>query len=98
MMRSCINMSKVCLVLEGGGNRGVYTAGVLDAFLDASIHIKNIYGVSAGALNAMSYLANQKGRHYRINKEYALDRKCIDFKRIIIGKSILNLEYLFNEV
>ena len=91
-------MGRVCLVLEGGGNRGVYTAGVLDAFLDANIHIRDVYGVSAGALNAMSYLANQKGRHYRINKDYALDRKCIDFRRIIIGKSIVNLEYLFNEV
>ena len=91
-------MSKICLVLEGGGNRGVYTAGVLDAFLDAGIDIKNVYGVSAGALNALSYLAKQKGRHYRVNKDYALDKKCIDFKRIIVGKSVVNLNYLFNEV
>ena len=35
------------LILEGGGMRGVYTAGVLDAFLDAGIEFSSVYGVSA---------------------------------------------------
>jgi predicted patatin/cPLA2 family phospholipase len=90
-------MSKVCLVLEGGGNRGIYTTGVLDAFLENDIFINNIYGVSAGALNAMSYLSKQKGRSYRVNKEYIF-KNCINYKRFLQGKSILNLDYLFNEV
>lgn len=41
---------KVGLVLEGGGMRGLYTAGVLDAFLDADIHVDGVVSVSAGAL------------------------------------------------
>ena len=90
-------MSKVCLVLEGGGNRGIYTSGVLDAFLENDIFINNIYGVSAGALNAMSYLSKQKGRSYRVNKEYIF-KDCISYKSILQGKSILNLDYVFNEV
>ena len=90
-------MSKVCLVLEGGGNRGIYTSGVLDAFLENDIFINNIYGVSAGALNAMSYLSKQKGRSYRVNKEYIF-KDCINYKSILQGKSILNLDYVFNEV
>ena len=90
-------MSKVCLVLEGGGNRGMYTSGVLDAFLENDIFINNIYGVSAGALNAMSYLSKQKGRSYRVNKEYVF-KDCINFKRLLQAKSVLNLDYLFNEV
>ena len=89
-------MSKVCLVLEGGGNRGIYTSGVLDAFLENDIFINNIYGVSAGALNAMSYLSKQKGRSYRVNKEYIF-KDCINYKSILQGKSILNLDYVFNE-
>lgn len=32
---------KVGLVLEGGGMRGLYTAGVLDAFLDADTQLKS---------------------------------------------------------
>lgn len=91
-------MSKVCLVLEGGGNRGSYTAGVLDAFLDNNIYIPNIYAVSAGALNSLSYLSRQRGRSFRINKEYALSKRCIDYKRILKLQSVLNLDFLFNEV
>ena len=41
---------KVGLVLEGGGMRGLYTAGVLDAFLEAGIKVDGVVSVSAGAL------------------------------------------------
>ena len=91
-------MEKVCLILEGGGNRGVYTSGVLDAFLDNDIDIKSIYGVSAGALNALSYFSKQKQRNLRLNKEYIYSKECVDYKRLFLGKSILNLDYVFNEV
>lgn len=42
--------TKIGLVLEGGGMRGVYTAGVLDAFLDAGLEFDGTLGVSAGQL------------------------------------------------
>ena len=41
---------KVGLVLEGGGMRGLYTAGILDAFLEAGIKVDGVVSVSAGAL------------------------------------------------
>lgn len=41
----------VGLILEGGGTRGVYTAGVLDALIDNKIFVNDVYGVSAGACN-----------------------------------------------
>lgn len=75
----------------------MYTTGILDAFLENNIFINNIYGVSAGALNAMSYLSKQKGRSYRVNKEYIF-KNCVDYKRVLQGKAILDLDYLFNEV
>ena len=55
------------LILEGGGMRGVYTAGVLDAFLDAGIEFSSVYGVSAGSCHACSYLSKQRGRAFRVN-------------------------------
>ena len=91
-------MGKVCLVLEGGGNRGIYTSGVLDAFMDNDVHIKDVYGVSAGALNALSYLSNQKGRSFRLNKEYMYNKESIDYKRVFLGAGILNLDYILKEV
>lgn len=44
------------LVLEGGGNRAIYTSGVLDAFIEAGIEFPYVIGVSAGSCNAVSFL------------------------------------------
>ena len=40
---------KTGLVLEGGAMRGLFTAGVLDAFLEEGLSFDGIVGVSAGA-------------------------------------------------
>lgn len=67
-------MYQAGLVLEGGGMKGIYTAGVLDFFLDKEIEFSSCYGVSAGACCLCSYLSGQKKRAYRINVDY-LDQK-----------------------
>ena len=46
--------NKTGLVLEGGGMRGIYTAGVLDVFLDEGLEFDGVIGVSAGAMDAVS--------------------------------------------
>ena len=51
---------KTALVLEGGGLRGVFTAGVIDNFLDNDISFDYVVGVSAGACNTFAYVARQK--------------------------------------
>ncbi len=61
---------KTGLLLEGGGMRGLYTAGVLDVLMENSIKIDTIIGVSAGALFGMNYKSKQKGRVLRYNKKY----------------------------
>ena len=63
-------MYQAGLVLEGGGMKGIYTAGVLDFFLDKEIEFSNCYGVSAGACCLCSYLSGQRKRAYRINVDY----------------------------
>ena len=55
---------KVGLVLEGGGMRGLYTAGILDAFLEAGIKVDGVVSVSAGALFGVNYLSNQPKRAF----------------------------------
>ena len=65
--------TKIGLVLEGGGMRGVYTAGVLDAFLDAGLEFDGTLGVSAGSCHAASFLSKQRGRAYRVNVSYLND-------------------------
>ena len=51
---------KVGLVLEGGSMRGLYTAGVIDVFMDEGIEIDGIIGVSAGALFGPNYFSKQR--------------------------------------
>ena len=65
--------TKIGLVMEGGGMRGVYTAGVLDAFLDAGLDFDGTLGVSAGSCHAASFLSKQRGRAYRVNVSYLHD-------------------------
>ena len=47
---------KTGLVLEGGGMRGVFTSGVLDAFMKHNLYFSYVVSVSAGACNGMSYI------------------------------------------
>ena len=42
------------LILEGGGMRGVYTAGVIDYFLEKGLEFSSVYGVSAGSIFKIS--------------------------------------------
>lgn len=63
-------MYQAGLVLEGGGMKGIYTAGVLDFFLDKEIDFAACYGVSAGACCMCSYLSKQRKRAYRVNVDY----------------------------
>lgn len=55
-------LSRVGLVLEGGAQRGIFTAGVLDKLMDEGIHFPYVVGVSAGSCNAYSYVSWQRGR------------------------------------
>jgi len=50
------------IILEGGAMRSIFTAGVMDFFLDKNIDIPNVLAVSAGAYAGMNYASGQKGR------------------------------------
>ncbi len=83
-------MYQAGLVLEGGGMKGVYTAGVLDFFLDREIEFSSVYGVSAGACCMCSYLSKQRGRAYDVNVDY------LDTRRYCGVESLLTTGDLFN--
>ncbi len=86
---------KIGLVLEGGAMRGVYTAGVLDTFLDEKIKVDGIIGVSAGALFGVNYVSNQRGRTIRYNKKYVNDKRYISFRSLIKTGNIINKEFAY---
>lgn len=89
---------KVGLVLEGGAMRGIYTAGVIDAFLDHKIKVDGIIGVSAGALFGVNYCSNQRGRGLRYNLNYLKDKRYIGVKHLIKTGNIFNVDFAYHEI
>ena len=69
-------INNTALVLEGGGFRGIFTAGVLEVFLEKQLFFETVYGVSAGASYGASYLSYQLGRNIEVNSYIGDKRYC----------------------
>lgn len=91
-------MAKTGLVLEGGGFRGIYTAGVLDVFLERGTGFDGVIGVSAGAIHACSYLSKQKGRSIRYYKKYCGDRRFMSFESWLKTGDIVGADFCYHEL
>ena len=89
---------KVGLVLQGGGLRGVYTAGVLDTFLDNNIKVDGIIGVSAGVLFGADYVSKQRGRTIRYLKQYVNDKRYMGIRSYIRTGNLVNSDFAYHEV
>ncbi len=89
---------KQTLVLEGGGMRGVFTAGVLDCLLDEKIYFPRVIGVSAGSSNGLSYASRQRGRARFCNIDALANRKYIGLKYLFTNRCIMDYDYLFAEL
>lgn len=89
---------KIGLVLEGGAMRGMFTAGVLDVFMDENIHIDGIVGVSAGVLFGANFPSKQRGRALRYNLKYLNDPRYLGFRSLITTGNIVNKEFAFYDV
>lgn len=92
-------MEKIALIVEGGGMRGGFSAGVLDAFHDLSYDPFDIYGgVSGGAMNISSFLSQQRGRNYRIYRDMCTDSQFISVRKYLCGGHYIDLDWLWNEM
>ena len=88
----------VGLVLEGGAMRGMYTAGVLDVFLENNIKVDGIIAVSAGVLFGVNYLSKQKGRVIRYNKKFVKDKRYMGIGSLLKTGNIINKDFAYYEV
>ncbi len=86
------------LILEGGGMRGLYTAGVLEYFMEQDLYFPYNIGVSAGACMAASYLSRQKGRNKKVNLGYIEDKRYISFSNFIKKREIFGMDFIFDEI
>ena len=89
---------KTGLVLEGGAMRGMYTAGVLDTFLEGGIRVDAVVGVSAGALFGVNYLSGQKGRVIRYNKRFNGDKAYMGLRPLLREGNLISTHYAYERV
>lgn len=89
---------KIGMVLEGGAMRGLYTAGVLDVFMEAGVHFDGVIGVSAGALFGVNFLSGQSGRVIRYNKKYNRDKKYMGLRPLLKTGNIVDTNYAYERV
>ena len=89
---------KTGLVLEGGAMRGIYTAGVLDIFMEEQIHFDGVIGVSAGALHGCSFVSGQKGRSIRYYKNYRNDKHFMSIWNLIHTGEVVGRDFCYHEI
>ncbi|EDK5527560.1 patatin family protein, partial [Salmonella enterica subsp. enterica serovar Kentucky] len=86
---------RMALVCEGGGQRGIFTAGVLDEFMRAQFNPFHLYfGTSAGAQNLSAYLCNQPGYGRKVIMRYTTRREFFDPLRFVRGGNLIDLDWL----
>lgn len=97
-MNTDVREKNAAMVLEGGGMRGLYTTGVLDAFLDDKLYFDYIIGSSAGATHALSYISRQKDRARRVNVDYVRRSDYMGLGCLLRERSLFGMDLLFNKI
>lgn len=85
-------MVQAGLILEGGGMKGAYTAGVLDFFLDKDLICSRVYGVSAGACHMCSYISGQRGRALDVSVDYLSSKKYCSLESLLTTGDLFNAD------
>lgn len=88
-------MIQAGLVLEGGGMKGFYTAGVLDFFLDKGMEFSSVYGVSAGACHMCSYLSKQRERAKNVCMDYLKTSNYCGVKSLLTTGDLFNAKVCY---
>lgn len=89
-------MFQAGLVLEGGGMKGVYTAGVLDFFLDKGLEFSSVYGVSAGACGMCSYLSKQRKRALDVMIDYLDSKRYCGLDTLLTTGDLFNVDFCYH--
>lgn len=89
------NPGEIALVCEGGGQRGIFTAGVLDEFMRARFNPFDLFlGTSAGAQNLSAYVCNQPGYARKVITRYTTSREFFHPMRFVRGGNLIDLDWL----
>ena len=88
-------LNDAAIIFEGGGMRGAYTAGVIDALIENDMEFTSCYGVSSGACHATTYLSKQFGRARKIIVNYAHDKRYFSLRSLFKTGNMFGIEFIF---
>lgn len=91
-------MEKTSVIVEGGGMRGMYAAGVLDCLIQRNMYWNHTYGVSAGACHALSYISRQFDRARRVNVNHVKSAKYSGPLCILRHGTYFGFDYIFKTI
>ena len=78
--------------------RGIYTAGVLDVFMEENIQVDGVAGVSAGAIHGASYVSAQPGRNFRYHKKYCRNWRFMSMRSWLITGDIVGYKFCYDTI
>lgn len=86
------------IIFEGGGMRGAYTAGIIDALLEHDMNFEYCYGISSGATHATTYLSRQRGRAIQIVTDYIKDKRYFSIMNLIKTGNLFNVDFIYDTI
>lgn len=87
---------KTGLVLEGGGMRGLFSAGAMDVMMEHGIRFDGIVGVSAGATFGCNYKSHQPGRVLRYNMRFRNDPRYMGLRSLWRTGDLVGAEFSYH--
>ena len=86
---------RIALVIEGGGFKSVFSAGVLDAFLINKFNPFDIYiGVSSGAMCLSYYVSSQYKSYFSLSKDVSVNEKFLSYRHALSEHGYMDLNFL----
>ncbi len=93
-----LTMENTGLVLEGGGSRGIFTAGVLEYLMKQNIYVPYVIGVSAGACNGSSYISKQLDRNRAVNMDFLDHPDYLSYRNYWKKRELFGMDFLFDSL
>jgi len=78
--------------------RGLFTAGILDVFMENDIKVDGAIGVSAGALFGCNLKSQQPGRAVRYNVRYCRDKRYVSMWNLITTGNIFGVDFCYRRI
>jgi predicted patatin/cPLA2 family phospholipase len=93
-----MNAVKTALVVEGGGLRGAFPAGVLQVLLArfGADAFDGIFAVSSGVFASTFFIAGQGAEMEAIWRDRVCGNQLVDHRNWFTGKAVLRLDYLID--